>query len=40
MVQLQSGWFPLIDRNLQKFVADIFSAAADDYVRATQRIYR
>jgi len=39
MVQVQSSWFPLYDRNPQKFVANIFLAKPDDYVRATQRIY-
>ncbi len=40
MVQVQSSWFPLYDRNPQKFVSNIFFAKPDDYVRATQRIYR
>jgi putative CocE/NonD family hydrolase len=40
MVQVQSTWFPLIDRNPQKFVPNIFHAAAGDYQKATQRIYR
>ena len=40
MVQLQSSWFPLYDRNPQTFVPNIFFAAAADYVKATQRIYR
>lgn len=40
MVQVQSTWFPLIDRNPQKFVPSIFEAKDADYVRATQRIYR
>jgi putative CocE/NonD family hydrolase len=39
MVQIQSTWFPLIDRNPQKFVPSIYEAAASDFVRATQRIY-
>ncbi len=39
MVQVQSTWFPVIDRNPQKFVPDIFKATASDYVKATQRIY-
>jgi putative CocE/NonD family hydrolase len=38
MVQVQSSWFPLIDRNPQKFV-DIYSAEAADYQKATQRVY-
>lgn len=39
MVQIQSTWFPIIDRNPQKFVGSIYKAAAADYMRATQRIY-
>ncbi len=39
MVQVQSTWFPLIDRNPQKFTPSIYKATADDYVKATQRIY-
>jgi uncharacterized protein len=39
MVQVQSTWFPVIDRNPQKFVPSIYKAAASDYVSATQRIY-
>jgi hypothetical protein len=40
MVQVQSTWFPLIDRNPQKFVPNIFEAQESDYQKATQRIYR
>jgi uncharacterized protein len=40
MVQVQSTWFPVIDRNPQRFVPNIFQAAAADFQRATQRIYR
>jgi len=40
MVQVQSTWFPLYDRNPQKFVANIFEAKEEDYQKATQRIYR
>ena len=39
MVQVQSTWFPVYDRNPQKFVPNIFEAHAADYVKATQRIY-
>jgi putative CocE/NonD family hydrolase len=39
MVQVQSTWFPLIDRNPQKFVSSIFKAQTADYVKATQRVY-
>jgi putative CocE/NonD family hydrolase len=40
MVQIQSSWFPLYDRNPQKFVPNIFLAKPEDYQKATQRIYR
>ena len=40
MVQVQSSWFPLIDRNPQTFVPNIFEAKASDFRVATQRIYR
>jgi predicted acyl esterase len=40
MVQLQSTWFPLYDRNPQKFVPNIFEAKESDYQKANQRIYR
>ena len=39
MVQVQSTWFPLIDRNPQKFVPSIYEAKASDFVKATQRVY-
>ena len=39
MVQIQSSWFPLYDRNPQKFVPNIFWAKPEDYQKATQRIY-
>lgn len=39
MVQVQSSWFPLVDRNPQKFV-DIYKARAEDFQKATQRIHR
>jgi putative CocE/NonD family hydrolase len=39
MVQIQSSWFPLIDRNPQTFVR-IPDAKASDFVKATQRVYR
>jgi putative CocE/NonD family hydrolase len=39
MVQVQSTWFPLYDRNPQKFVENIFLAKPDDYQKATQTIY-
>jgi uncharacterized protein len=40
MVQIQSTWFPLYDRNPQTFVPSIFRATPADYQKATQRIYR
>ena len=40
MVQVQSTWFPIIDRNPQKFVPNIFEAKESDFQRATQRVYR
>ena len=40
MVQVQSTWFPLYDRNPQKFVPNIFLAKAADFQSATQRVYR
>jgi uncharacterized protein len=39
MVQVQSSWFPLYDRNPQTFVSNIFWAAPQDYHKAEQRIY-
>jgi predicted acyl esterase len=39
MVQVQSSWFPLYDRNPQTFVENIAWAKPADYKRATQRIY-
>ncbi len=39
MVQIQSSWFPLVDRNPQKFV-NIPDAKAEDFQKATQRVYR
>jgi putative CocE/NonD family hydrolase len=40
MVQVQSTWFPVYDRNPQKFLPSIFEAHAADYVKAVQRVYR
>jgi uncharacterized protein len=39
MVQVQSSWFPLVDRNPQQFV-DIYQAKKEDFKKATQRVYR
>jgi len=38
MVQVQSSWFPLADRNPQTFV-DIYNAKSSDFQKATERIY-
>lgn len=40
MVQIQSTWFPFIDRNPQKYVDNIFLADEDDFIKTTQRVYR
>ena len=39
MVQVQSTWFPLFDRNPQKYVDNIFEASAEDFITATHRVY-
>jgi putative CocE/NonD family hydrolase len=39
MIQVQSSWFPIIDRNPQKFVPSIFDASESDYMKATHTIY-
>jgi predicted acyl esterase len=39
MVQIQSTWFPLVDRNPQKFL-DIYKASDGDFQKATHRVYR
>jgi putative CocE/NonD family hydrolase len=39
MVQVQSSWFPLYDRNPQRYVPNIFHAKPSDYQKATQRVY-
>ncbi|MCP1221890.1 CocE/NonD family hydrolase [Acetobacter orientalis] len=39
MVQIQSSWFPLYDRNPQKYVANIFDAKPEDYIGATQTLH-
>jgi len=39
MVQVQSSWFPLYDRNPQTYVESIFWAQPEDYVKATQRVW-
>jgi uncharacterized protein len=40
MVQIQSSWFPLYDRNPQSYVANIFFAKPSDYVKATLSVFR
>ena len=40
MVQIQSTWFPVIDRNPQKYVPNIFKATESDFQSATQKVYR
>ncbi len=40
MVQVQSTWFPIIDRNPQRFVGNIFEATEADFQPATQHVYR
>ena len=39
MVQIQSTWFPVIDRNPQQYVPSIYEAKASDFVKATQRVF-
>ncbi len=39
MIQVQSTWFPVIDRNPQKFVPNIFEAKESDFIKAAQTIY-
>jgi putative CocE/NonD family hydrolase len=39
MIQVQSSWFPFIDRNPQKFVENIFDAQESDFIKAMHRIY-
>ncbi len=40
MVQIQSSWFPLYDRNPQTYVENIFFAKPADYVKATESVFR
>jgi hypothetical protein len=39
MIQIQSTWFPVIDRNPQKYVANIFEAKEGDFIKAEETIY-
>jgi len=40
MIQIQSTWFPLVDRNPQKFVPNIYNAKPEDFQKATHRVHR
>jgi uncharacterized protein len=40
MIQIQSSWFPFIDRNPQTFMPSIYEARAEDFVKATHKVYR
>jgi predicted acyl esterase len=40
MVQIQSTWFPLVDRNPQTFVPNIYFATPEDFQKATHRVFR
>ena len=40
VMMVQNSWFPLVDRNPQTFVENIFLAQEDDFISATQRLYR
>jgi putative CocE/NonD family hydrolase len=40
MIQIQSTWFPLVDRNPHNYVENLFEATEDDFIKATQRVYR
>lgn len=40
MVQIQSTWFPFVDRNPQSWVPNIFEANEEDFIRATHSVYR
>jgi uncharacterized protein len=40
MVQIQSTWFPIIDRNPQRFVPNIFRATTADFIKVTQKVFR
>ena len=39
MIQIQSTWFPVIDRNPQKYIANIFDAKESDFIKATETVY-
>jgi putative CocE/NonD family hydrolase len=40
MIQVQSSWFPFIDRNPQRYVPSIYAASAADFIKATHRVHR
>lgn len=40
MIQIQSTWFPFVDRNPQKYVPNIYKADDDDFITVTNRVYR
>jgi predicted acyl esterase len=40
MIHIQSTWFPLVDRNPQTYVDNIFLAQEEDFIKATQRVHR
>jgi len=40
MVQVQSSWFPFVDRNPQTYVPNIFEAGEDDFIKTTNRVHR
>ena len=40
MVQVQSSWFPYVDRNPQSWAPNIFEAKEEDFVATTHRVYR
>ena len=39
MVQVQSTWFPVFDRNPQNYIPNIYKAEATDFIKATHRVY-
>src|SRR5690606_3470963 len=40
MLQIQSTWFPIIDRNPQKYISNIFEAGDSDFKKASHKIFR
>jgi len=39
MIHVQSSWFPIIGRNLRKYIPSIFEAKETDFIKATKTIY-